>query len=54
MKYEASGSLADKPRRRRRRIAVQVVDDVATQVEEDRLYRFMNSTSFRRFSETVK
>ncbi|GFX23780.1 uncharacterized protein TNCV_3597221 [Trichonephila clavipes] len=51
-KFKATGTLGVQPGRRRKCVAVQVVDDEATQVEEDRS-QTIGSTSFRRIAASV-
>lgn len=51
-KFEATGTLGIQPGRGRKCVAAQVVDDVATQVEEDRS-QTIGSTSVRRIAASV-
>lgn len=45
MKFEATGLLAVNPERGKTCVAVQVVDEIMTQLEEYRIFRLIDSTS---------
>ncbi|GFU13219.1 hypothetical protein TNCV_2965861 [Trichonephila clavipes] len=52
-KFEATGTLGNQPGRGRKRVASQVVDDAATQVEED-ISQIIGSASIRRITPSVE